>query len=161
MIRTIGEPIEVKRAPETGYQAQFSAPYAVTAGLFGGGGLGLGLDDFTDALAQDPARRAVMARVDVVARRPLRGDLPAPVPGRRHAAHHLRRGRSSRRCSPTAAVRRRPLSDDELGRRSSADNVAGRLPDAAADGVRRAVLDLAHAGNVADVLAPLSALTNS
>ena len=66
MIRTIGEPIEVKRAPETGYQAQFSGPYAVTAGLFGGGGLGLGLDDFTDELAQDPARRAVMAKVDVV-----------------------------------------------------------------------------------------------
>ena len=40
VIRTIGEPIEVKRAPETGYQAQFSGPYAVAAGLFGGGGLG-------------------------------------------------------------------------------------------------------------------------
>ena len=48
--------------PETGYQAQFSGPYAVTAGLIGGGGLGVGLDDFTDELAQDPARRAVMAR---------------------------------------------------------------------------------------------------
>ena len=38
VIRTIGEPIEVKRAPETGYQAQFSGPYAVAAGLLGGGG---------------------------------------------------------------------------------------------------------------------------
>jgi 2-methylcitrate dehydratase PrpD len=67
IVRTIGEPIEVKRAPTTGYQAQFSGPYAVTVGLFGGGGLGAGLDDYTDALAQDADRRAVMARVTVVA----------------------------------------------------------------------------------------------
>lgn len=66
-VRTIGEPIEVKRAPETGYQAQFSGPYMVALGLFGGGGLGAGLDDFTDALAQDPRRRELMAKVSVVA----------------------------------------------------------------------------------------------
>ena len=67
MIRTIGEPIEVKRAPETGYMAQFSGPYAVAVGLLGGGGLGAGLDDYTDELAQDPQRRALMQKVDVVA----------------------------------------------------------------------------------------------
>src|SRR5690606_38985682 len=67
VIRTIGQPIDTKRNPATGYQAQFSGPYAVVAGLFGGGGLGVGLDDFTDELAQDPRRRALMAKVDVVA----------------------------------------------------------------------------------------------
>ncbi len=67
VLRTVGEPLEVKRTPDTGYMAQFSGPYAVAAGLFGGGALGVGLDDFTDVLAQDPARRAVMARVDVIA----------------------------------------------------------------------------------------------
>ena len=66
-VRTIGEPIEVKRAPETGYQAQFSGPYMVALGFFGGGGLGAGLDDFTDALVHDPQRRELMAKVDVVA----------------------------------------------------------------------------------------------
>jgi 2-methylcitrate dehydratase PrpD len=66
-LRTIGEPIEVKRTPETGYMAQFSGPYAVAVGLLGGSGLGAGLDDYTDELAKDPARRAVMAKVDVVA----------------------------------------------------------------------------------------------
>ncbi|MEU6075762.1 MmgE/PrpD family protein [Micromonospora sp. NPDC047074] len=66
VIRTIGEPIERKRAPQTGYEAQFSGPYAVVAGLCGGGGLGVGLADFTDELARDPARRALMARVVVV-----------------------------------------------------------------------------------------------
>ncbi|MBB3041820.1 MmgE/PrpD family protein [Nocardioides soli] len=66
-LRTIGDPIEVKRAPETGYMAQFSGPYAVAVGLLGGGGLGAALEDYTDDLARDPQRRALMAKVDVVA----------------------------------------------------------------------------------------------
>ena len=66
-IRTIGEPIELKREPETGYQAQFSGPYVFVAALLGGSGLGLGLDDFTDELAKDPLRRELMAKVTVVA----------------------------------------------------------------------------------------------
>lgn len=65
-VRTIGEPLEVKQNPETGYQAQFSGPYAVTVGLFGGQGLGAGLADYTDALAQDADRRALMAKIAVV-----------------------------------------------------------------------------------------------
>ena len=63
--RTIGEPIEVKRAPQSGYQAQFSGPYVVAAALFGGHGLGLSLVDFEDGLATDPARQALMKRIDV------------------------------------------------------------------------------------------------
>lgn len=65
-LRTIGQPIDVKRAPETGYQAQFSGPYALVAGLLGGGGLAVALTDYTDELAQDPLRRSLMAKVDVV-----------------------------------------------------------------------------------------------
>jgi len=65
--RTIGEPIEVKRAPENGYMAQFSAPFVVAAALTGGGGLGLGLDDFTDCRATDPEMREIMAKVSVTA----------------------------------------------------------------------------------------------
>ena len=65
-LRTIGEPIDVKRTPETGYMAQFSGPYAVVVGLLGGGGLGAALDDYTDELAKSADRRALMAKVDVV-----------------------------------------------------------------------------------------------
>ena len=65
-VRTIGEPLEVKQRPETGYQAQFSGPYTVAAALIGGGGLGLNLDDFSDELVRDPARRELMARITVV-----------------------------------------------------------------------------------------------
>jgi 2-methylcitrate dehydratase PrpD len=66
IVRTIGEPIETKRTPATAYMAQFSGPYAVALGLFGGSGLGAGLADYTDELAKDPARRALMAKVSVV-----------------------------------------------------------------------------------------------
>src|SRR5699024_5080440 len=61
-VRTIGEPIEKKRQPTTAYEAQFSGPYAVAAGLLGGGGLEVGLDDYTDGLATDPLRRSIMEK---------------------------------------------------------------------------------------------------
>lgn len=66
-VHTIGEPINVKRAPQTGYEAQFSGPYTVVAALMGGSGLGVGLDDFTDESARDPARREHLQKVEVVA----------------------------------------------------------------------------------------------
>jgi len=66
-VRTIGEPLDVKRTPETGYMAQFSAPFTVAAALTGGGGLGLGLEDFTDERAHDPGLRALMEKITVVA----------------------------------------------------------------------------------------------
>jgi 2-methylcitrate dehydratase PrpD len=80
VVRTIGEPIEVKRSPDTGYMAQFSGPYAVAAGLLGGTGLGTGLDDYTDELAVDPRRRAIMAKVDVVADDECTAIFPAQFP---------------------------------------------------------------------------------
>lgn len=65
IVRTIGEPIETKRHPTTGYQAQFSGPFAVSVGLFGGSGLGAGLADYSDELARNDARRRLMAKVTV------------------------------------------------------------------------------------------------
>jgi len=64
-VRTIGEPLATKQAPETGYQAQFSGPFTVAAALVGGSGLGLGLGDFTDDRATDPVLRDLMARITV------------------------------------------------------------------------------------------------
>jgi 2-methylcitrate dehydratase PrpD len=62
-LRTISEPREKKVAPGTGYEAQFSGPFAVAAALIGGGGLGLDLDDFSDANARDARYRALAAKV--------------------------------------------------------------------------------------------------
>ncbi len=153
VIRTIGEPIETKRRPETGYQAQFSGPYAVTAGLFGGGGLGVGLEDYSDDLAQDPARRALMAKVDVVADPRCDAIFPHQFPAivtlRTTSGEELVEEVLANRGGPG-----RPLSDDELAKKFT-DNVAGRLSDAGATAVRSDVLDLSDASDIAAVLEPL------
>ncbi|NPC97647.1 MmgE/PrpD family protein [Nocardioides sp. zg-DK7169] len=153
-VRTIGEPIEVKRTPVTGYQAQFSGPYAFAAGLFGGGGLGTGLDDYTDALAQDPARRELMAKVDVVADERCNEiypfQFPAVVTVTTVSGEVLVEEVLANRGGPA-----RPLSDAELARKFS-DNVAGRLAPATAEAVSADVLSLHTATDLVAVLTPLS-----
>ncbi|MEU3098590.1 MmgE/PrpD family protein [Streptomyces sp. NPDC006967] len=157
VIRTIGQPIESKRAPETGYQAQFSGPYMVAAGLLGGGGgLGLGLDDFTDELARDPARRELMAKVEVVedalATRIFPEQFPAVLTaydadGRvwRHEVLNNRGGS------------RRPLSDAELELKFR-DNAADRLSDRDARLVMDRGLRLAELEHVQHLLRPVAEL---
>lgn len=113
-VRTIGEPIEGKRNPETGYQAQFSGPYTVAAALFGGGGLGLWLDDFTDELARDPARRELMAKVSVEADAECFEVYPNQFPAvlriiTRDGAELIEKVMTNR------GGAERPLSDEELG----------------------------------------------
>ena len=65
MFRTVGEPIERKRNPQTPYEAKFSAPYTVATALLGGTGLGVGLDDFTVENIQDTKRLALMQKIEV------------------------------------------------------------------------------------------------
>jgi 2-methylcitrate dehydratase PrpD len=67
VLRTIAEPPEEKARPRSGYHAAFSGPYTVAAALLGGGGLGLGHEDFTDAAAADERRLALAAKVRCVA----------------------------------------------------------------------------------------------
>ena len=140
-VRTIGEPLATKQAPDTGYQAQFSGPYTVTAALFGGSGLGLGLGDFTDALATDPRRRAVMARIDVVGSARCGEIYPHQFPAELSVTttdgselHHsvlVNRGGPDN-----------PLTDDELARKFD-DNVDGLLDAGDAGEVRDRALSLA------------------
>jgi 2-methylcitrate dehydratase PrpD len=128
IVRTIGEPLEVKRAPTTGYMAQFSGPYAVAVGLLGGSVLGAGLDDYTDDLARDPQRRAIMAKVEVVADPECTAIFPSQFPTILRAT--LEDGSQevisvlTNRGGPS-----RPLSFEELALKFS-DN-AGRMLDAA------------------------------
>ena len=150
VIRTIGEPIEGKRTPMTGYQAQFSGPYAVVAGLLGGGGLGVGLDDFTDALAQEPQRRELMARVSVVADAECTSifphQFPAVVTVTTRAGEHLREAVLATRGGP-----QRPLADEELATKFH-DNVRGRVEPERAAAAARAVLALGAGDSVTDIL---------
>ena len=139
-VRTIGEPLATKQAPETGYQAQFSGPYTVAAALFGGSGLGLGLADFTDALATDPKRRAVMARVDVVGSHRCGTIYPHQFPAELSVTTA-----SGAQLQHIVLVDRggpdNPLTDDELARKFD-DNVEGLLDPGAAAEVRQRSLSL-------------------
>jgi 2-methylcitrate dehydratase PrpD len=151
-VRTIGEPIAVKRAPQTGYQAQFSGPYAVVAALLGGSGLGVGLDDFSDELARDPRRRALMARVDVVADPRCDARYPAEFPAilrlRTRSGQELAEEVLANRGGP-----RRPLSDAELARKFR-DNAGRGLGPAAVEAIERAVAGLEDLADVSAVLSP-------
>ncbi|MEV4201583.1 MmgE/PrpD family protein [Micromonospora globbae] len=150
VIRTIGEPIDIKRAPQTGYQAQFSAPYAVTVGLFGGGGLGAALEDYTDELATDPVRRELMAKVSVVSDPRCDAIFPYQFPAVLTA--RLSGGRTETvEVLANRGGDQRPLTDDEVGRKF-ADNASAVLPAAEVERLRTTVLTL---DTVADVRALL------
>jgi 2-methylcitrate dehydratase PrpD len=154
-VRTIGEPIEVKRRPETGYQAQFSAPYTVVAGLLGGSGLGVGLDDFTDELATDPYRRALMAKVSVGSDPQLDRIYPYQFPARLRAVT-----RDGRELAAKVLVNRGgpddPLSDEELVGKFR-DNATRALDDAHADRIVDASLRLDGLDDLTPLTAPLGA----
>src|SRR5579875_46015 len=157
IVRTIGEPAEVKRAPQTGYMAQFSGPYAVAAGLFGGGGLGVGLDDFTDELATDPARRALMARVTVTADPRCTEIFPCQFPAvlrvRTRDGRELVEEVFANRGGPD-----RPLSYEELAVKFRG-NVGRRLNAAAAEEIQDRVARLDRLTDMAELLGPLARLT--
>lgn len=154
IVRTIGEPIEVKRRPETAYMAQFSGPYAVAAGLLGGGGLGVGLDDYTDTLAQDPKRRELMAMVEVVSDPRCTAIFPNQFPSILTVT--LRDG--TQVVEEVLANRGgnvRPLSYDELSTKFF-DNATKYLRREEAEALRDLIFQLETVGSVASVLEPLS-----
>ena len=63
-LRTIANPREAKIRPESGYHAQFSGPFTFALALRGGSGLGVYLDDFTDAAVADPVNLELAAKVN-------------------------------------------------------------------------------------------------
>jgi 2-methylcitrate dehydratase PrpD len=151
-VRTIGEPLAGKQAPESGYAAQFSGPYVVASALLGGSGLGLGLDDFTDALARDPARRSLMSRINVAADERCDEIYPQQFPAvlrvRTKRGQHLEARVDVNRGGPD-----RPLSDEELATKFR-DNACRWIDGVVAERVER----LVHA---LDDTSPIGRLTEA
>jgi 2-methylcitrate dehydratase PrpD len=150
VLRTIAEPAETKAAPETGYAAAFSGPYTVATALCGGGGLGVWLDDFTDAAAGDPTRRKVASLVRCVPDQHCDALFPHRFPA-------VLRARTVRGTEHEVLVRtnrggpERPLSDAEV--RSKFDIGAARaLPAHAVTELGAAILHLPKEGSVASVM---------
>lgn len=153
IVRTIGEPIEVKRRPETGYMAQFSGPYAVVAGLLGGDGLEVGLDDYTDALATDTYRRSLMAKVDVVPNEKCSAIFPMQFP----AVLTVRMKDGSTKVSEILTNRggpARPLTFDELTSKFR-DNARRAMSAAAMDRLQSHCRHLEQTTDIASIFTDL------
>ena len=154
VVRTIGEPIEIKRAPQTGYMAQFSGPYAIAVGLFGGRGLGAGLDDYTDELAHDPERLALMERVQVVADERCNALFPHQFPAILRVTT-----RNGDNLVEEVLINRggpeRPLSYQELAAKFR-DNASRLLPAAEVDSIQQKIASLEKVNDVRDLMAPLA-----
>ncbi len=60
IVHRLWEPLAVKRAPQNGYAAKFSIPYAIAVALVHDNA---GLGEYADARVQDPALRSLAAKV--------------------------------------------------------------------------------------------------
>ena len=152
-VRTIGEPLAAKQRPETGYQAQFSGPFAVAAALTGGDGLGLGLGDFDDARVHDPDLMALMSRITVGPDESCDAVYPHQFPAvltvTTTSGEELRAAVMANRGGA-----RRPLSTEELCTKFS-DNTAGLLAPAARDSLISTVAVLEELRHLAPLMDPL------
>jgi 2-methylcitrate dehydratase PrpD len=151
VLRTVAEPAAEKARPRSGYHAAFSGPYTVAAALLGGGGLGLGHDDFTDAAATDEARLALAAKVRCVPDTRCDAIFPEQFPavlrvlmadGTRHEV----------RIDANRGGPGNPLRSAELAAKFRL-NAARVLDEHAIDQVSAAVLDLPSAADVGALMA--------
>ncbi|GIF26131.1 2-methylcitrate dehydratase PrpD [Actinoplanes tereljensis] len=120
VLRTIAEPPAEKAHPRSGYHAKFSGPYTLAVALTGGGGLGVGLDDFASL---EPARLELAAKVRVVADEKATEAFPrafaAVLRVRTRSGEHLEHRVDGSRGGPE-----NPLSADEVAAKFEAN--AGR-----------------------------------
>ena len=127
MLHTIGEPLDRKQAPQTAYEAKFSGPYTVASTLIGGGGLGLGVDDFADELVRDPTRRALMRRISVTSDPRCDSIFPQQAPAILSVTT-----KEETRIVEEVLINRggpeRPLSDDELAAKFSENSRRALAP---------------------------------
>jgi 2-methylcitrate dehydratase PrpD len=111
--RTIGDPIEEKRDPNTTYAAKFSAPFVFATALVGGSDLGVGMDDFSEEALADPLRLRIARVCDVVVdaecTRIFPNEFPAVVEVTTHSGEHIKSRILGSRGGPS-----RPLSAGEL-----------------------------------------------
>jgi 2-methylcitrate dehydratase PrpD len=154
VLRTIAEPEDQKMRPASGYAAKFSGPYTFAAAFLGGGGLGVGLDDFTDAAAADPARLQLAGLVRFHADEECSTIYPRQFPAVARA--HLLTGESREaRVMANRGGPQNPLSDAELSAKFRS-NAGTRLPS---DRIDRLDAELARLVDVESVTALVSLCT--
>lgn len=151
VLRTIAQPAEEKARPRSGYHAAFSGPYTVAAALTGGGGLGVGHDDFTDAAAADEKRLALAAKVRCVSDEHCDEIFPYQFPAVLRVT--MRDGtRHEVRVDVNRGGPENPLTSDELAAKFRS-NAHRALDDEAARTVADAALALPSAPDVSSLMA--------
>src|SRR5215468_2941679 len=157
MLHTIGEPLDRKQAPQTAYEAKFSGPYTVASTLIGGGGLGLGVDDFSNELIGDPARRALMRRISVTSDPRCDSIFPQQA-----TAILSVTTKEDRRIVEEVLINRggpeRPLSDDELAVKFS-ENSHRALAATTTESLRLSLDRMADAKDVSEIVRILATVS--
>ena len=142
VLRSIAEPRLEKIRPKSGYHGKFSGPFTVATALLGGGGLGVYLDDFTDAHAAEPERRRLAAAVTCVADDECTAIFPHQFPA--VLSLTTKRGaRLERRISVNRGGPENPLTTDELALKFTL-NASRSLAPRELEGLRRQVVALAR-----------------
>ncbi len=134
--------------------AQFSAPYAVTVGLLGGGGLGASLEDYDDAKVDEKARLDLMDRTVVEADEECSRIFPHQFPAVVRVTLHDGTEHEERVLT-TRGGPERPLSFDELATKFR-DNAARGLDHDDVERLQRTCRDLAGQPEVHTLLQPLT-----
>ena len=153
-LRTVAEPVAEKSTPRTGYAARFSAPYMFATALAGGHGLGVGLEDLTDAAATDPARLRLASRVTCLADE----EASSLFPDQFGAVARVQLVDGSRREVRVASSRGGPgnrLDAEELDQKFVANLEAAGLVDRAAE-LRDRVAALGCGGDARTLMAGLT-----
>ena len=152
VLRTIAQPEEEKARPKTGYAAQFSGPFTVATALVGGGGLGVSLNDFTDAAVQDSQKLDLASRVRCVPHADCNSIFPNQLPAILRV--RLKNGEiREARVMHNRGGPENPLSDAELETKFR-DNAKRGLPDELVEKVWNGCMTLDAAENVGGLLRP-------
>lgn len=149
-VRTIGEPREQKTRPQSGYHGQFSGPFTFAAAFLGGGGLGVGLDDFSDENARDERYLSLAAKVEVAADRECDAVFPYQFPAIVRLTT-LQGEVFEERVMANRGGPARPLSRDEL-RVKFTHNARRALPKSRAGDLGDAILGMDAHRKVSDLM---------
>ncbi|MGH7004044.1 MAG: MmgE/PrpD family protein, partial [Alphaproteobacteria bacterium] len=141
-VHRLWAPLAEKHRPPNGYAGKFSTPFCMAVGFLDGEA---GLGQFTDARAQDPAVRALAARISYE----IDPDDPYPRNFTGHLKATLKDGSVRELRQPhMRGGAHEPLPDDELAAKFDANLRFGGLGEDAIAALRRTLGRIADGGGV-------------